>query len=128
MTSRQPGPDDAETIQRRIRQAREHVPGGRGPGASPLQTSRWMRERPSLGGEPPAASREKTAEQALLARGDPADLQRLIARRSARLALTLAGAGITLTVQAAARRTHHPRQQPSRAPRAAHDPRRGLSP
>ncbi len=79
-------------IQRRIRHAREQVLGGRGPGASPTETARWTRERPSLGGQPPAVSREQAAEQAELARGDPEDLVQLAIRRDARLAVTLGAA------------------------------------
>jgi hypothetical protein len=136
MTSQQFQPEDPEMIQRRIRQAREQVLGGRGPGASPLETARWTRERPTLGGQPPAASREQAAEQAKLARSDPADLTQLAARRSARLAATLGtartrlsrrltsarkharvaipvaltGAGIVLALQAGGRRRNRPTQ------------------
>jgi hypothetical protein len=87
--SRQPGPGDAEAIQQRIRQAREQLLGGRGPGASALETARWKTERPSLGGRDPAADREAVAERAAAIRGDPAALERLIARHSAQLAASL---------------------------------------
>lgn len=87
--SRPPGPGDPAAVQRRIRQAREQLLGGRGPGASPLETARWMSERPSLGGQDPAATREAVAERAAVARGDPDALAWLTARHSARLAATL---------------------------------------
>ncbi len=93
-------------IQRRIRHAREQVLGGRGPGASPVETARWMRERPSLGGQPPAVSREHAAEQAKLARGDPADLVQLAIRRDARLAVTLGAARTQLKCRLASARKH----------------------
>lgn len=87
--SRQPGPGDAEAIQQRIRQAREQLLGGRGPGASALETARWKTERPSLGGRDPATAREAVAERAAVIRGDQAALERLIARHRAELAATL---------------------------------------
>jgi hypothetical protein len=93
-------------IQRRIRHAREQVLGGRGPGASPMETARWMRERPSLGGQPPAVSREQAAEQARLARGDPEDLVRLAVRRDARLAATLGTARTRLGGRLTSARRH----------------------
>jgi hypothetical protein len=87
--SRASGSGDAEAIQRRVRQVRDQVLGGRGPGASPLETAAWMSERPGLGGEAPAAAREAVTERAAAARGDPAALTRLIARHGARLAASL---------------------------------------
>jgi len=81
--SRQPGSGDAEAIQQRIRQAREQLLGGRGPGASALETARWKTERPSLGGRDPAAAREAVAERAAAIRGDQVALERLIARHRA---------------------------------------------
>lgn len=93
-------------IQRRIRHAREQVLGGRGPGASPMETTRWTRERPSLGGQPPAVSREQAAEQAKLARGDPEDLVQLAIRRDARLAVTLGAARTRLSGQLTSARKH----------------------
>ncbi len=87
--SGQPGPGDAEAIQQRIRQAREQLLGGRGPGASALETASWKTERPSLGGRVPAAAREAVAERAAAIRGDPAALERLIARHRAQLAASL---------------------------------------
>jgi len=83
------GPGDPAAVQHRIRQAREQLLGGRGPGASPLETARWMRERPTLGGQDPAAAREAVAERAAVARGDPEALAWLTARHRARLAATL---------------------------------------
>lgn len=73
----------AEEIQHRIRRAREQLLGGRGPGASPAGTARWKRERPSLGGRDPAASREAVAEQAAVARGDLGDLEQAAVRHAA---------------------------------------------
>ncbi len=93
-------------IQRRIRHAREQVLGGRGPGASPMETARWTRERPSLGGQPPAVSREQAAEHAKLARGDPEDLVQLAIRRDARLADTLGMARTRLRCRLASARRH----------------------
>ncbi len=106
VTRRQVQPEDPEIIQRRIRQAREQVLGGRGLGASPLETARWMRERPTLGGQPPAVSREQVADQAKLARGDPADLAQLAARHSARLAVTLGTARTRLSLRLTSARKH----------------------
>lgn len=68
---------------------REQLLDGRGPGASPLETARWTSERPTLGGQAPAAEREAVAERAAAARGDPDALTRLMARHSARLAATI---------------------------------------
>ncbi len=93
-------------IQRRIRHAREQVLGGRGPGASPMETTRWTRERPSLGGQPPAVSREQAAEQAKVARGDPEDLVQLAIRRDARLAVTLGAARTRLSGRLTSARKH----------------------
>lgn len=83
------GPGGSEAVQRRIRQAREQLLGGRGPGAGPLETARWKSERPSLGGRDPAAAREAVAEQTALARGEPGALVPLTARHSARLAASV---------------------------------------
>ncbi len=104
MPRRQHQPEDPEPIQRRIRQAREQVLGGRGPGAGPLETAQFTRERPALGGQPPAVSREQVAEQARLARGDPSDLARLAARHRARLAATVDEARTRLSLRLASAR------------------------
>jgi hypothetical protein len=93
-------------IQRRIRHVREQVLGGRGPGASSMETARWTRERPSLGGQPPAVSRERAAEQAKLARGYPEDLAQLAARRGARLAVTVGAARTRLSRRVRSARKH----------------------
>lgn len=85
----QRGTGDPGDIQHRIRQARAGLLGGRGPGATADEVSRWQRDRPMLGGQPAAAARQEVADQNILARGDPDELEHLIVRRRARLAASL---------------------------------------
>lgn len=74
---------DPDAIQHRIRRARDGLLGGRGPGATPDEITRWQRDRPLLGAHPAPAERQEVADQAILARGKPDELEHLIARRRA---------------------------------------------
>ncbi len=80
---------DPEEIQRRIRQYRERLLAGRGPGASPGETALQMRDRRWLGGVPAAVARQHEADQAALAGGDPAAVEDVIIRQRAELSATL---------------------------------------
>lgn len=62
------GTDDAESVQRRIRQFRDRLLAGRGPGASPRETARFMRDRPTLGAQSSPTAREDVAAEAAIAR------------------------------------------------------------
>ncbi len=88
--ARQSDGADPDAIQRRIRQLRTGLLGGRGPDASPAEIARWQRDRPLLGARPASAERQEVADQAIFARGDPDALGHLIARRRARLSASLA--------------------------------------
>jgi len=76
---------DPEEIQRRIRQHRERLLAGRGPGASPEETALQMRDRQWLGGVPAAVARQREADQATLASGDPPAVEDVIIRQRAEL-------------------------------------------
>ncbi|HEX9040509.1 MAG TPA: hypothetical protein VF838_05705 [Trebonia sp.] len=80
---------DPEEIQRRIRQHRERLLAGRGPGASPEETALQMRDRQSLGGVPAAVARQQEADQATLAGSDPPGVEDVIIRHRAELSATL---------------------------------------
>lgn len=80
---------DPEEIQRRIRQYRERLLAGRGPGASPEETAPQMRDRQWLGGVPAAVARQREADRAALAGGDPPAVEDVIIRQRAELSATL---------------------------------------
>lgn len=86
----QPDAADPDAIQHRIRQMRAGLLGGRGPGASPDEITRWQRDRPLLGAQSAAAERQRVTDEAIRARGDPEALQHLIVRHRAALSATLA--------------------------------------
>ncbi|MGH3232304.1 MAG: hypothetical protein ACRDOH_03420, partial [Streptosporangiaceae bacterium] len=81
--------DEPDAIQHRIQQIRAGLLGGRGPAAAPDEITRWQRDRPLLGARPAPAERQAVADQAILARGDPDELEHLIVRRFARLSASL---------------------------------------
>lgn len=102
----QPDTNDPDAIQFRIRQLRTGLLSGRGPGATTDEITRWQRDRPLLVPQPVPAERQQVADQAILARGDPREIEHLIVRRRASLA-ALAGqlrgrAGTALQVAGAA--------------------------
>lgn len=80
---------DPDEIQRRIRQHRERLLAGRGPGASPDETALQMRDRQWLGGVPAAAARQQEADQSALAAGDRPAVEDVIIRQRAQLSATL---------------------------------------
>lgn len=80
---------DPEEIQRRIRQYRERLLAGRGPGASPEETAPQMRDRQWLGGVPAAVARQQAADQATLAGGDPPAVEDVVIRQRVKLSASL---------------------------------------
>lgn len=126
--TRRPDANDPDAIQHRIQQARAGLLSGRGPGASPDEITRWQRDRPLLGARPAPAERQRVADQGILGRGNPDELEHLIVRRRAGLtalagqlrdragaALRVAGAaalagavaGVAITVAAGTALRHH---------------------
>lgn len=83
--TRRPDANDPDAIQHRIQQARAGLLSGRGPGASPDEITRWQRDRPLPGARPAPAERQRVADQGILARGNPDELEHLIVRRRAGL-------------------------------------------
>ncbi len=136
---------DPEEIQRRIRQYRERLLAGRGPGASPEETAPQMRDRQWLGGVPAAVARQQAADQSTLAGGAPPAVEDVVIRQRAELSASLTalterlytlragtvaglrrslaaaavGAAVTLTAQAKIRRMSR------RAPRSRQPAARG---
>ncbi len=66
---------DHELAQQRLAEFRGDLYGGRGPGISDTEWRRATRERSTVGGIPPAVSREAVYLQTLRARGELADLR-----------------------------------------------------
>lgn len=78
-----------EAPQAHVRQMRDDVLGGRGPGASQSEFLAHTRARQAVGGEPVPVLRERVARQAASARGDVEGLAMQVAADRARLASDL---------------------------------------
>lgn len=82
-------PASPEEIQRRIRQHRDRLLAGRGPGARPGETAPHMRDRQWLGGVPAAVARQHEADQAALAAHDLSAMADAHNRHRAELAASI---------------------------------------
>lgn len=73
-----------------VQQARAHLMGGRGPGASASEIERHTRGRVELAGQPTPQRRAQLARQTALARGDTDALAAQITAATSELGATLA--------------------------------------
>ncbi|MGI8869176.1 MAG: DUF3618 domain-containing protein [Mycobacteriales bacterium] len=84
------GPDPASPVADRLVRARDHLMGGRGPGADPAVIARHTRDRAQIGHRPVTDRLEMTARQSAAARHDPEAIAATITASRAELAQTLA--------------------------------------
>lgn len=78
-----------QDIRQRVREQRDRLLGGRGPGASPGETAPHMRDRQWLGGVPAAVARQREADQAALAAEDPSAVADVLIRHRAELTVAV---------------------------------------